>query len=48
MVLGEMLIDSFFSLLFGLCLNLARVDDELVLHDNRHVPNSQFGFIRLN
>lgn len=43
-----MLADTLFSLLAGFGLDLAWVQDELILHDNSHVSNSQLGLVRLD
>jgi hypothetical protein len=47
-VLLQVLVDTLLGLLAGLRLYLAGVDDELILHDDGHVADSQFGLVRFN
>ena len=41
-------VDSLLCLLLGLSFNSAGVHNELILHDNGHIANSQLWLIRLN
>ena len=43
-----MLVETLLCLLLGLSLYLTRIHNELILHNNSHIPNPQLGLLRLN